>query len=140
MKKLFSLLLSVAPLLAFAQVHYLVRGTFENIDTTAKIFISYRDAGNNFLDSSVIKNHAFEFKGNLSDTTMATLVIAYKGRRLDETRKRNDLDQVPVYLVNDTTVLTGDNSLNKAKVSGNPINEDFYQYNLLMETNSAKSF
>jgi hypothetical protein len=88
MKKL-TLLLLIAPFHLFAQKQYLIKGRVKNVKYPAKIFLSYRrDGEKSHWDSTVIKNGEFTFKGTLSDTVMATLLVDPQGKGLDDIWKK----------------------------------------------------
>jgi peroxiredoxin len=132
MKKLILLFVSCLPFVSMAQVNYDVKGKLENINYPSKIFFFYRDGNKNKIDSTVIKDHEFEFKGSLGDTSVASLIVDYKGAGLNDIWGKAGLDAAQIYLVGGETILNSKDSLYRSSITGNKINEDFAQFNKLM--------
>jgi peroxiredoxin len=128
MKKLILLLLFV-PGLVFAQKEFVIKGHVKGIKYPAKIFFTYRREGEKSKwDSTVVKNGDFEFKGNISDTVTATLMVDYPGNGMDDIWKKNNLDEKVLYVAPGTTIITGNDSLRRAVLSGNKLNIDLYAF------------
>jgi len=128
MKKQLLSALALLPALAFAQEKYTIKGKVSGVDAPAKIFLTYRADGNNMADSTAVKNGEFQFAGQVKDITRATLVLDHKGVGLNSLDRKTKQDVLPVYLVQGTTDVIAKDSLTKAKVSGNKVNEDFVKY------------
>jgi len=138
MRKFSLLLLLIIPVCALAQKQFLIKGRVNNIQTPAKIFLSYRYAGErSHWDSTVVKNGEFEFRGNVRDTVLATIYVDYVGINFDDIWKKNDIDTKNIYLANDTTNIIGTDSIYKAKLVGNKLNEDNYRFSELVRARFA---
>jgi len=128
MKK-FILLLLMIPAFAFAQKQFVIIGRIKNIQYPAKVYLSYRrDGEKSNWDSTVVKNGEFKFKGNIADTVNGTLYVNYIGNSLDDIWKKDNIDTKGLYIVAGTTILSGDDSVRHAKVSGSQINIDRYNF------------
>jgi len=134
MKNLILLLWLCLPVFGFSQVNYTVSGKLNTINYPSKVFIIYRDGVKNKLDSAVIKDHQFEFKGTLPDTSVATVMMDRKGSGLDDIWGKSNADEIQIYLVNGATSINANDSLYNAKVNGNKINDDYHRYNILMQS------
>jgi len=131
MKKIILFLAISIPAYAFAQNEFRITGKIKNIQAPAKIFLDYRrDGERSHWDSVVVKNGKFEFKGSIADTVSAMLMVDYQGRGLDDIWGKANVDEKSVYLAKGNIILTGNDSLKHAKVSGNKLNTDLYNYGL----------
>jgi peroxiredoxin len=126
MIKLAMVIALICPLAVSAQQHYIVKGDVGTIISPSKVFLIYTDGKQSHIISSPVKNGEFYFEGNVSDTTLASLMLNYKGDDV------NEYNSKPIYLVNGQTTLTGKTLLINAKVTGNDLNEDLYRYNLMI--------
>jgi peroxiredoxin len=134
MRKFILLLVLFIPVCVWAQKQYIVTGKIKNIQAPAKVFLSYRykDAKKSHWDSTLVKNGAFEFRGTVTDTVMASVYVDYKGINLDDIWGNNDVDEKNIYLTNNHITLTGDDSVHNAKLAGSKLNEDYYKYTRLI--------
>ncbi len=135
MKKLISLLLAAAPVMAFAQENYTIKAQIgANLGAT-KAFISYRNGDKIVSDSTTVIKGAFTFSGQADDITMARLMVNYPG-----TTPKGKKDITSVYLVSGTTLVKSPDSLAKATISGTKVNEDAQGYQDFMKpVNDARS-
>jgi peroxiredoxin len=135
MKKLLFLLAFSLPLLAFAQVPqpFNVVGKLGNVN--AQIFMGYTLGSNRVLDSAMIVNGNFEFKGDLIYPSIAELVVDYKSvgsAKIDD----NTADKLIFYIDKGTIKLQSPDSVYKAQIIGSPIN-DQYQKLLAINLNAS---
>ncbi len=134
MKKLISLLLAVAPVMAFAQENFTIKAQIAPASGATKALISYRSGDKVISDSTAITNGAFTFSGQVPDITMARLLVKYN----KPAQKKQDINSV--YLVSGTTLINSTDSLSKATISGTKVNEDAENYEKFMKpVNDARS-
>ncbi|GAB2703847.1 TlpA disulfide reductase family protein [Mucilaginibacter koreensis] len=138
MKKTMLTLLAALPALAFAQEKYTIKGKIGTATPATKVFLTYRNDGNNITDSSKVQNGSFTFTGTAPTITLGTLVVDYKGAGLAQMDRKSKADVLPVYLVSGTTVVNSTDSLSKAKVSGTKVNTDYVAYQAFMKPANAK--
>lgn len=123
MKKLL-VLGALLPALAFAQEDYTIKGKIGSYNAPAKIYMQYKDGGQNKLDSASIVNGEFKFNGTVKEPIQAFVVLSEEGKPL---RQLQNPDFGAVYLSKGVLTIDGP-SLKKAKVTGNKINDEFNQY------------
>ena len=140
MRKALLLILFAIPISLFAQNQYLIIGEIKNIQAPAKVYLYYRQPGQrSHIDSTVVKNGKFEFKGIIADTVLAEIYVDYKGINLDDIWGKNNTDSKSIYLTKGATYLTGNDSACNAELSGTKINADEYKYTTLLKTVSSDS-
>lgn len=127
MKKLISLLLAAAPVIAFAQETYTIKGQVGASLGATKALLSYRSGDKIASDSVAVSNGAFTFSGQVPDITMARLVVKYANNTSPK------LDALSIYLVNGTTLVKSADSLSKATVTGTKVNVDAQDYQKFMK-------
>lgn len=127
-----TLLLIGISLTSIAQVHFTVQGKLKAIDTPSKVFMVYLDGEKSKWDSVIVRDHQFTFTGTAADTSIATILIDYPGKGLDDIWGKSDDDQKQIYLVNSATIIIANDSLCNAKLTGNKLNEDYSRYSELM--------
>lgn len=122
MKKYLLSLLVVAPCLVQAQTSfpYTVRGVVGKLNTPAKIYLV---RGTQLLDSTTLKNGAFEFKGTTDRPKEVDIVVQRHGKlkdafSLSPNRTRLFLEPGPV-------VITTSDSLPNAKLTGTQPTADY---------------
>jgi len=128
MKKIILLWLAASPALLFAQEKYTITGKIASINAPSKIYLTYRADGKAITDSSAIKNGVFTFNGEVEAITPANLLIDYKGVGITNIDRKTKQDELDIYLVKGTTVVTSTDSLADAKVTGTKVNEDNQVY------------
>lgn len=117
---------ALLPALAFAQEDFTLKGKVGAHNAPAKVFLTYRDAGENKLDSSAITNGEFKFSGTVSSPLKATLVLSSEGKSLRQLRGG---DYTEIYLSKGVSSVNGQ-SLKEAVVAGTEINKEFSKYKL----------
>jgi peroxiredoxin len=127
MKKLISLLLAAAPVIALAQENYTIKAQIAPSIGATKALLSYRADGKIATDSTTITNGAFVFSGKAPDITQARLVVKYQNANSPKP------DALMLYLVNGTTLINSTDSLAKATVTGTKVNVDAQEYEKFMQ-------
>lgn len=136
MKKLFINLFLLIPFLLQAQNKFVIKGKVKNIQYPAKVYLSYqRDGEKSHWDSTVVRNGEFEFKGSIADTAYGTIYINYVGKSLDDIWKKDKVDIKSLYIAPGTTILSGDDSVKYAKMSGSKLNADRFKMGQLLTFN-----
>lgn len=117
---------AILPALVFAQEEYTIKGKIGNFNTPAKVYMQYRENGQEKLDSASFNNGEFKFNGVVGEPAQAYLIVSPEGKAL---RHLQGPDFGAVYLSKGVISVVG-NTLKEAKVSGNSINEEFAKYQL----------
>ncbi|SKB87314.1 Peroxiredoxin [Sphingobacterium nematocida] len=115
---------AILPTLIFAQEQYTIKGKVGTLNSPAKVYMQYREKGQEKLDSATISNGEFKFNGVVDEPSQAYLIISPEGKAL---RQLQGPDFGSVYLSNGVISVVG-NTLKDAKVSGNSINDEFAKY------------
>ena len=138
MKKRILTALTVIPAMLFAQEDFTLNGKVGGTQEGAKIFVQYRDNGQNVLDSAGITNGVFTYQGSVSQPTRAMLVLAATGETMDELRATGERPPInSIYLSKGVINFEGEDFIT-ARGTGNTINDDFANYQgLLSEINDG---
>lgn len=125
MKKIITAAILSLPLFASAQVKFIVRGKIGHLDAPAKVFIFYfRPEGADFtqvLDSTVLNDGNFEFKGDIPTPLEAHVHLRRKGETFFAPRV-NEFKSL--YLENGVVTITGD-SMPTSVVKGGIENRNY---------------
>lgn len=78
------ILLSAPVLLQAQNGNYILNGKIGTLDVSSKAYLVYRSGASSMIDSTLIKNGSFEFKGVVEDAVKARLVIERKGSGLKQ--------------------------------------------------------
>jgi peroxiredoxin len=131
MKKIIVAAGLLLPLLSFAQEQFIIKGKIGHLNAPAKAFLFYWQPPGftQILDSAVLINGEFEFKGTVPYSLEATLHLrrdgrGYYGNGYDELRS--------FYLENGAITITGD-SLPHAIVTGGVENKNYQQLQQLLQ-------
>jgi peroxiredoxin len=124
MKKIILMLMTVLPVLAFAQDgKYSIQGTLGTYNAPAKVYLQYRLNGKVLIDSTTLKDGKFQFSGTVSNWPLiGHMRFNKKGTGM------NGNDYKQVFLEPGTITLTGDSTIAGAKASGTKANDDNIRY------------
>lgn len=123
MRKILFLTLAALPFVANAQTsNYNVKGKIGKLNAPAKIYLLHREKDKNVTDSAVLADGVFEFKGNTNLPAQALLLIDRTGVGINSLGPGSDV--MNLYLENGNILVTGTDSLKKAKISGSKLNDD----------------
>ncbi|MES2266120.1 MAG: TlpA disulfide reductase family protein [Bacteroidota bacterium] len=129
MKKHALLIALLLPVTAFAQFKFSVKGDVRSFKDGDRIFLSYKEDGKNYLDSTIVKNGAFSFTGTING-----LGIGYICRNDNPAFADILHDSQTVYVQpGDILVATGD-SLVYSTVTGTPLNEENTQLSIALKS------
>ena len=124
MKKLILPLIFLAPVALFAQQNFVINGQVADPGPSAKIFLTYGQNDTQKIDSAALKNGSFTFSGTAKGFSKAVLVLDYKGAGFKNLNERSQIDVLPIYIAEGTTIVKSTDSLSKANVTGTKINEE----------------
>jgi peroxiredoxin len=130
MKKLILITLAALPALAFSQDNkYAVEGTFGAYNKPAKVYLQHMVNEKKVIDSVILNNGKFEFKGSLegNDPTFAYLLFNKTGGG------PSYKDYKTLFLEKGTITVIGDTLMANAKVSGTKTNDDNARYNAALK-------
>lgn len=124
MKKLLVTSLLIWPFTMMAQdSRFTIKGSIGKLNAPATIYLSYRTASGNMLDSAIIKKGRFEFKGTATSPIMATLSVAHQGEGLSAR-----MDALTCYIDRGSMQVTAKDSVKNARISHSPINDAYKVY------------
>lgn len=133
MKRLFITSLLAWPAVLLAQdTTFIIKGSIGKITAPAKIYLSYRAAGANILDSAVMKKGNFIFKGSTTVPVMGTLSVDHSG-----TDRQHSMDVLTFYIDKGTIQLSSKDSAKNAIIKNSPINDDYRGYKQLLAAPEA---
>lgn len=118
--------LLVTPFLGYSQSNdYLLNGKVGQLNAPAKAYLSYRLNGNNVLDSVILQNGTFQFKGTVTDPVRAQLILDHTGAGIKNRRKQ---DALTIYLEKGKIQINSTDSIKKGTVAGPKINTAYLGY------------
>lgn len=127
MKKFIISALLCAPTIVFAQEQaFLVKGKIGKLTSPARAYISYKVDGKHVLDSVLLKNGSFEFKGKIAEPVFAKLMLDHTG--LGQDKVGNNPDMTSLYVEKGTVILLAKDSLSKVEIKGSPLNDENKRY------------
>jgi peroxiredoxin len=129
-KKAIMCVLAITPFVAFAQQDFNVKGEVGKINSPAKVFLIYNNAGQRMIDSAEINAGVFNFKGSVSEPEQAILVLDHEGAGLSGI-VRPDMTQL--YLEKGNVLVNAKDSLSNAVLSGTSLNLDQQRLNVLLK-------
>lgn len=123
--------MALLPAMVFAQTPTETTGNFTiqakvgNLNAPARAYLFYRVGANKVVDSSLIVNGVFNFKGDILDPNAASLVIDHAGKGMA------NLDPKTADAINflldkgNMTLASSTDSVAKAKLTGSVANDDY---------------
>lgn len=119
----------LAPAIVSAQTpDFTLKGLLSNEQRAAKVYLSYRLDGKNVIDSTVLNKGAFQFKGVAAKPIKATLILDHQNEGLAKVFRSESADALDLYLEKGTITLNGQDLIEKANISGSPLNTEFSAY------------
>jgi len=112
------------PLLAFAQEpqSFAIKVKVGNLNANSRAYLIYQLGANRVIDSALITNGSFSFKGQILTPSSALMVIDKYGfglNTLDTTA-----DNISFYIDKGEFAINSKDSLSKARITGSKINDD----------------
>ena len=122
MKKKFIIILTLLPFIVSAQQSFEINGKVGNWGDPAKVYLAYKINEKLFLDSSIIREGSFHFKGNIPSVQVAALIldrtpVGY----MNLTNQTADYGQF--YLGNESFAVISNDSMKNIAIVGSRIND-----------------
>ncbi len=115
----------VFPALTHAQSgEFVLNGKLGNLNAPAKAYLDRREGSTIILDSVVLKDGAFTFKGTVDGPLMVMLMVDHEGKGASNP----DMDKRIMYLEKGKIKLTAKETLNDGEITGSPINAENERY------------
>jgi peroxiredoxin len=133
MKRCFLLLTALLPLLAFAQKPFTIAGDVKPFKNGDRIYLSYRENGKLYLDSTSVNNGYFKFSGSIT-----SLGIGYICRNDSPLTADILHDAVTIYIQPGNILVTTQDSLRYATIEGTPLNKDNTELELALRPLTKK--
>lgn len=122
MKKIILAALCLVPMALMAQKPFTIKGSVKQLKAGDKIYLAYTNNGMRILDSVLVANGTFEFKGNVTEPLMANM---FKNiNPFVQGANTRFLDYTTLYIEPGNIVASAPDSLKSATISGTPTNED----------------
>lgn len=132
MKNIFLVSLGLLPLSLLAQESFTVNGNVGETAADSKVFIQYRDNGQNVLDSTAVDKGIFKYQGSVSQPTQAILILAEGGKTMNDLKESGQRPPINSLYLSQGDIKVQGADFMSAVASGTSINDDFavYQKNL----------
>lgn len=131
MKQLILIACLVTPSLIWAQGKpFTLNGKLAEVQAPAKSYLVYRVDGKERMDSTLIQNGIFVFKGSADEATEAFILIDKSGIGFSRTRP---IPTKFIYVEPGTITLTSPDSLENAVAGGTPSNVDSEKLNQMLK-------
>lgn len=127
--KLIGMALLLLPALAVSQNNFTVKAKITLPVKAKKAYMLYEIAGKDVQDSAVVNNGTFEFAGKVEGPVKASLFLDHLGSGLAKLRTERKADFKTFYLDRENILISFQDSIVNAKITGSKINEaaDHYQ-------------
>lgn len=126
MKKILTILLSVAALGAAAQTPgFTVNGHIGNLDGQ-KVYLSYMTEGKDHTDSTTLVNGEFHFKGSMNPYSSVRMALDHKGVGREIATHGGDV--IYFHFGNETLNISSKDSLENALMSGSKTYDEYAAY------------
>jgi peroxiredoxin len=124
MKKILFYMLALAPIMAFAQEpqSFEIKTKVGNLNAPARAYLLYQVGANRVVDSAIITDGNFDFKGQIINPSAALLLIDRKGVGLNALDSATDL--LNFYVDQGTFSISSTDSISKAQITGSKINDE----------------
>jgi len=133
MKRYFLLLVALLPLLAFAQKPFTITGDVKPFKNGDKIYLSYKENGKNYLDSTIVNNGYFKFNGSIN-----SLGIGYVCRNDNPLTANILYDSINLFIEPGDILVSTQDSLKNAAIEGTPLNKDNTELGLILRPLTKK--
>ncbi|RXK85683.1 TlpA disulfide reductase family protein [Filimonas effusa] len=137
-EKLLVLALSLCPLLTSAQQSFSVRGKIDQLKDGNKVFLIYQVDDKQIVDSAIVRQSNFEFKGTLQYPVRSVLCL-HKNPYLAKPGKSEKYDFFKFYLEPAAIELTAVDSLKHIRIAGSPVNSQDSVLKMMLQENEARS-
>lgn len=132
MKRIFLSALCLLPIGLMAQQAFTIQGKVGKLNAPATAYLTYRVGSTSVVDSAILKNGAFKFKGKVESPTSASIRIKHDATPADP-KKRVPADLISIYLEKAKINIVAADSIKYAKITGSKINDDNAKLKALMQ-------
>lgn len=124
MKKTLLIAAMALPIITLAQTdNFTITGKISTPSKDSKAYITYKNDGQNIIDSVKLQNGNFTFKGQVATPSPVTLILSHEDGGM-----RQSKDRFRVYVDKGTTTLTAKDSIKYASVQGAKISTEYVDY------------
>lgn len=135
MKKIFFTIISLCPLITFAQNgHFILKAEVSGLTKPVMAYLAYNNNGKSVLDSLRSSTGSFEFSGNVSGVLSARLTLDHTGAGLYKRGIKRDM--LPLYLENGNIIVTATDSIKNGIITGSVINQQNIIYQKFLSVNN----
>jgi len=108
------------------QMEFKLEGQIAPSNPAKKIYIRYVDSGRSYLDSSIVSNNRFHFKGEVLEPSIARLYVDKTGK--GATDRINFSEMFICILDNSNIKISLEKDILKSTVSGSSITNEYFTY------------
>jgi len=130
-KTLLAATLVISALVASAQTGYVIKGQIGKLGKPAKAFLLIKLEGAEKLDSAVLVNGTFTFKGSVPSPMEATLRLKHDNS-IDTPGRRIKIDGMAIILGNENITITGKDSIKTATIKGSTLTDESKRVDALL--------
>jgi peroxiredoxin len=121
---------------AFAQATFTLTGKTGNLNQPNMAYLLYNNDGKTQIDSTILVNGKFNFKGTLEGPEEANIVISNNGNPFQHNPGKRD--RITFYLEPGNQALTATDSIANATVIGSALNAEYQDYKTALKPVYAK--
>ncbi|WP_377166604.1 redoxin domain-containing protein [Mucilaginibacter terrae] len=101
---------------------FTISGKLDEVKKSVKVYLNYPSGNQRVLDSATLVNGSFEFKGKVAAPVGAILVLDHKSIGFKGISKTDDI--LNFYVDKGNIIISGEDSVSRARVTGSAINSD----------------
>jgi peroxiredoxin len=132
MKFLITLLLFIPSVLLGQTGDYTIEGNIAGSGLPVKAYLIFNTGAITTIDSTVLINKKFLFKGKVAEPVHANLVLDHKGLGLNSINPAA-ADIIEFYLEKGNLKFTTKDSISKAQLSGSKLNDDYKAFHEVLK-------
>jgi len=126
-----------APVISNAQQSYTIKGSVSSIKEPVKVFLTYKVKGERMIDSTIMKNGKFLFRGTVGAPKEAHIVVKHNNLPPDPTTR--PVEDILPFLIEDRTItIAAKDSIKNAVITGSQTNDDNVKINALLKPYYSK--
>lgn len=104
---------------------YIIKGKLaEKYDAPLKVYLQYADGNQQVEESAVLQKGVFEIKGRLEHPVEGTLILQHDASEVPTAKGKGRRDTKRLWIAEGVTLVTGDDLMAKATISGSSLNEE----------------
>jgi len=136
MKKILLSAMLLAPAALMAQSDFTLKGSTKAVANGNKIYLVFAENGQRLVDSTIVNNGAFEFKGKVTTPVMGN--VFNKVNPYVKGANTKNLDYTALYIEPGNITLNSADSLKSSVAGGTPVNIDNAKLNASLKTFTDK--